>query len=1127
MTKETGKLIIEQKVQDFEKNAVVLKKKGHGETNIRSNYIDVLFEALGWDMKSHYEVDREFSQKDTSGTKKVDYAFKLNGKTKFFIEAKEASVDLVNNKDAIHQAKRYAYSTNGKAPIVILTDFEEFRVFNVMKAPVYDNPNRELLPKYSMVYTDYINNWDLLWDTFSKPAVGNGSLDALRGKLDKNTKTMDVDFLEQITGWRETLARNIAIRNKELKVEELNEAVQRILDRFLFIRNLEDREIEPENLLLEKTKSADGIYKSIIPIFTNLDNVYNGLMFKKHFSEDLIIDDKTLKDIIKNMCYPISPFQFDVIEPEILGRIYEKFLGSKIRLTENHQAKVEEKIEVRKAGGVYYTPEYIVNYIVENTVGKKIEGLTPEEIKKIKIVDPACGSGSFLLGAYSYILAYHEKWYLAHKTDKSYKNDFYITKGGELKVNLDKRGDILRNNLFGVDIDQEATEVAIMSLYLKMLDDGFDKGAKDLFFIKGHVLPDMTNNIKCGNSLIGSDYFDGRLEFTHDEFIKIKPFDWDKEFADIFSDKLIEEKLEAFHITWATYNSRPEGKENYGSPVLLDNNSRNAVAEYIDEKIGNEKYRIISINILNDHVHCILVCSKEKLAEVVRNIKGYSSYKLHRFLPQDPTLKRGVDSANAQIDDYINPMLQHGVGMKHEIDSAQNSKGSQKKLWAKNYSTTYLNDEEHLINALNYIENNHLKHQIAPMEYKFRNLTPIVEAFLPMKTNGGFDCVIGNPPWVSLTGKFGNDIMDKRVMNHLVNKYNANTYMPNLYEYFVYKGLDLISETGCFSFIVPDRLGFNSQFVNLRKKILEYYHINELIYKAPFPGIVTDTLIFNISNKMNDFANYQFNVGEFGKSLQIKTHEDYQINNDKAFFYESSDNAGLILGKVFNNKRCSPLGEVADSTSGFGGKSTKISLDRVSDKQIEIIRGRSINKYSINKTFYFEFIKSNITGRTTDKSKLGTKEKVLLRKTGYPIFATFDGSGLFPEQSLYFIFNIQKGLSLKYITGLVNSPLFQFVYINKLVTNKDSTPQLKKIDLDKFPILVFDFSNPSEKQAHDTLVSLVDNMLQTQKDSRAAKSESDKSMYVKKINMLDNQINQLVYKLYDLTDEEIRIVEGV
>ncbi len=534
MTKDDGLEIISERVKDFEKNKHVLTKRGHGETNIRTNYIDVLFAALGWNMTNVYEVVREFTQKDTSGTKKVDYAFKINRKLCFFIEAKEASIDLVHDKDAIYQAKRYAYSTNGTAPIVILTDFEEFRVFNVLKAPLYDNPDREIMKEFCFRYTDYVQKWDVLWTVFSREAVETGSIQTLRGKIGRNTHLMDADFLDQITSWRELLAKNIALRNKELSVDDINEAVQRILDRLIFIRNLEDRGIESENTLLNRTKEKANVYTSVIRVFRELDDVYNGLLFKKHFSEDLSLDDKTIKEIIKSMCYPVSPFQFDIIEPEILGRIYEKFLGSKIRLTEGHQAKVEEKIEVRHAGGVYYTPEFIVNSIVEETVGSKIKGLNPVEIENVKILDPACGSGSFLLGAYSCILNYLQDWYSKHLSVKAYKKDYYFTKDNALIVKLDKRGSILENCFFGVDIDNEATEVAIMSLYLKMLDDGFDLGERDLFFGKGHILPNMTSNIKCGNSLIGTEYFADQLDLGLDVLKRVKPFDWKTEYPDIF-----------------------------------------------------------------------------------------------------------------------------------------------------------------------------------------------------------------------------------------------------------------------------------------------------------------------------------------------------------------------------------------------------------------------------------------------------------------------------------------------------------------------------------------------------------------------------------------------------------------
>ena len=932
MTKAGGKKLIAERVEEFEKNKAALTKRGHGETNIRTNYIDVLFESLGWNMKSHYDVVREFSQKDTSGTKKVDYAFKINGKLKFFVEAKEASVDLVNDKDAIYQAKRYAYSTNGRAPIVILTDFEEFRVFNVLKAPDYNNTDRELLKKYCFEYDHYLKNWDLLWDTFSKEAVEKGSLDAIRGKIDKNTKTMDVDFLEQITEWRETLAKNIALRNKELSVEELNEAVQRILDRLLFIRNLEDREIEPENTLLEKTKAQADIYKSIIPVFRNLDNVYNGLLFKKHFSEELNVDDKALKDIIKNMCYPVSPFQFDVIEPEILGRIYEKFLGSKIRLTESHQAKVEEKMEVRKAGGVYYTPEYIVDYIVKNTVGKKIEGLTPEEIKKIKIVDPACGSGSFLLGAYSYILDYHFKWYSQNKKDKAYKADYYINKDGELKVSLEKRGDILRNNIFGVDIDKEATEVAIMSLYLKMLDDGFDKGERDLFFIKGHVLPDMTANVKCGNSLIGTDYFEGKLDFDIEEMKEIKPFDWEKEFADIFK-------------------------------------------------------------------------------------------------------------------------------------------------------------------------------------------------------NGGFDCVIGNPPW-------GAEFSDEE-KKFLLSKHKEMTVKTkDSYFFFVFSTLSLLRENSYLGMIIPNTWLLINTAESIRKALLEY-DIEEIIDHGD--GVFKDATVESSTIVMTNSKQMK-NCCHAIRKIKEKSVIDHIV--DKRIWLKD-DLARIIL--EMNSDKIALLEKLMENSKYFDncakmiwgikpyqvGHGTPIQTEEMMKNRIyhsdikkdeewkPLLVGSNINRYHIDYE-HIQYIKYGKNLMYPSDEKLITKPKILLRQTSDIIRASFDELNFYPQNSVFIISS--TAVNLKLLLALLNSKLFDFIY-------KLRNPQIGKVFAEIKPSVIKSFPIKNDiffikNENCSLLLALVDQMLQTQKDSHNAKSEADKKLYEQKISMIDKKIDELVYKLYGLTEDEIRIVEG-
>src|SRR5262249_35035377 len=131
----------------------------------------------------------------------------------------------------------------------------------------------------------------------------------------------------------------------------------------------------------------------------------------------LNIDDKVLKDILKRLYYPDSPYEFSVFPLEILGQVYEQFLGKVIRLTVGHQAKVEDKPEVKKAGGVYYTPAYIVDYIVQQTVGVLCKDKTPKQIEKLRILDPACGSGSFLIGAYTWLLDFHRDWYIKDGPD--------------------------------------------------------------------------------------------------------------------------------------------------------------------------------------------------------------------------------------------------------------------------------------------------------------------------------------------------------------------------------------------------------------------------------------------------------------------------------------------------------------------------------------------------------------------------------------------------------------------------------------------------------------------------------------------------------------------------------------
>jgi len=920
---------IKSLVQRFDEQKEFYKRTEYNETQTRRDFIDPFWKALGWDIdnengyaESYREVIHEDRVKVGGATKAPDYSFRLvGGKRLFFLEAKKPSVAIKNDIAPAYQVRRYGWSA--KMPISIITDFEEFAIYDCNAKPKPTDKANNGRIKY-LTYENYISEFDFIWDTFAKERVLRGSFDKYitSDKHKKGTSTVDNEFLQSLDKWRKELALNIALRNKNITEEELNFVVQHTIDRILFLRIAEDRSIERYGDLQDATKNGD-FYQNLFQLFHFADQKYNSGLFdfeKDKISNRISIDNKVVKSIISELYYPICPYEFSVLSVEILGSAYEQFLGKQITLSASGRAIIEEKPEVRKAGGVYYTPQYIVDYIVKNTIGKLIENKTPKEVSKIKITDPACGSGSFLIGAYQFLLDWHKDYYSNNgKPSKGNKNN-PLTPTGELTTAEKKR--ILLNNIFGVDLDSNAVEVTKLSLLLKCMEGETKETIEaQTKLFHDRILPTLDNNIKSGNSLIDLDYYENELDFGEER--KVKPFSWQKAFPEVFK-------------------------------------------------------------------------------------------------------------------------------------------------------------------------------------------------------NGGFDCVIGNPPWVSLNGRFGNDILNEQGQQYLIDKYKGNTYMPNLYEYFVHKGLDLINSKGFFSFIIPDRLGFNNQFISLRQKLLQEYKVEELLYKAPFPGIVTDTLIFRFTNKAKSENNYKIVVGEFGKSTQIKTSEEYLQDKEFRFVYESSDEASKVLNKIFSNEKCKPLGEVADTTSGFGGKSSEITSERKNQKQIEVIRGRSIQKFSTVKPFYFDFKKENITGRTTDRNKLGTKEKVLLRKTGSPIIATYDESGIYPEQSLYFIFNNKTDNSLKYFTALINSNLFQFVYINKLVTNKDSTPQLKKIDLDKFPVFVCDKSN---KPKHDEIVKNVDLLLQLNQELQNTTLANRIEQLKNRIEYTEDKINQIIYELYDLTNEEIKLME--
>ncbi|HNT28457.1 MAG TPA: N-6 DNA methylase, partial [bacterium] len=413
-------------IERFEEQLDSYKSGDYKEASLRREFLDPFFKALGWDIdneQGYAEAYKDVVHEDTlrigGAVKAPDYGFRIGGVRKFFLEAKKPSVAVKDDISAAYQLRRYAWSA--KLPLSILSDFEEFAVYDCRVRP---NPADKAATArvFYCTFREYAEKWDWLYATFSREAILKGSFDryAETNKGKRGTAEVDADFLRTIESWRNDLAHNLAIRNAALTQRELNFAVQRTIDRIIFLRICEDRGIEDYGRLLALSNGGD-IYKRLGMIFREADARYNSGLF--HFKAErdaaeppdeitlaLSLDDKLLRDMLKSLYFPDSPYEFSVLPADILGHVYEQFLGKVIRLTDGHRAVVEEKPEVRKAGGVYYTPTYIVEYIVKETVGKLTAGKTPKEMAALRILDPACGSGSFLIGAYQYLLDRHFAW---------------------------------------------------------------------------------------------------------------------------------------------------------------------------------------------------------------------------------------------------------------------------------------------------------------------------------------------------------------------------------------------------------------------------------------------------------------------------------------------------------------------------------------------------------------------------------------------------------------------------------------------------------------------------------------------------------------------------------------------
>ncbi len=363
----------------------------------------------------------------------------------------------------------------------------------------------------------------------------------------------------------------------------------------------------------------------------------------------------------------------------------------------------------------------------------------------------------------------------------------------------------------------------------------------------------------------------------------------------------------------------------------------------------------------------------------------------------------------------------------------------------------------------------------------------------------GFDIVIGNPPWVSMKGKFGIEESKRNNFEVLQQFYTVSTYRPNLFEFFVIKALTLVQKNCVFCFIIPDRLGYNSYLGYLRNSLLSNQRIVEIVYKWKFETVIADTMTLLLRNVEQD--NYLIRVKNrpLEDALLIAKHE-YLLNPNFIFKSYDKEFTRNLVNKIRSSSR--PLLEFATTGTGFIGVSSLISEKRQNKNQIEILKGECISNYRVDYKLYYDFREANIKGGTKDTRKLGKKNKVLVRKTGNRIIAAVDVEGLYPEQSLYFIYDLIAGISPEYLLALLNSKLLTWYYLNQLVTNEDSTPQIKNYDLDNLPIV--------HRGNQAVIQEIVTQIIATDSRTNA---------------LLVRKLDTIAFHLYNLTYTEAKVID--
>ena len=517
-------------VTRFDNNIAAYKdaKNAYNEHSCRIEYIDPFLQLLGWDVPNRAGLAPQYreviAENYSNKTDRPDYSLTLRGVTKLFVEAKKPSVDINTEADPAIQARKYGW--NAKHKVSVLTNFEYFIIYDTTSVPKETDDCR--VSRYRCYhYKDYLDKFDEIFQLVSKESVYSGEFDEFFNEAFKGEGSLkqQVDnlFLKQINDWRVKLSNELYSKgNQYTSLDTLNDVVQEFINQIVFLRICEDRNLPLYHKLNETISDRDALHIKLEELFREADKRYNSGMFS---GDNIIFDlnNNVIVEMIKGLYYPQSPYMFNIIEPNMLGKIYELFLTEQLILLNNGTIGLAKKKDCANRS-VVTTPTEIVKYMVEKSLSNVCKGKSPEEICNLRIADIACGSGVYLEEAFQYLQAYCVEWYLANE-----KDHLIEIGNGKYKLPLDEKKQILCSCIFGIDIDIHAVEVAKFSLLIKLIENETEPSVRDTT----PILPELSSNILHGNALVGNQELAGK-RYSTDTILSIVPYDWNEMPADGF-----------------------------------------------------------------------------------------------------------------------------------------------------------------------------------------------------------------------------------------------------------------------------------------------------------------------------------------------------------------------------------------------------------------------------------------------------------------------------------------------------------------------------------------------------------------------------------------------------------------